>query len=135
MLLDSDKALNEHYLSLTNEQADRKTKSNSEAVSADILSSLIKWLSWTFITDRVYHQQCSQCFNKEVAVLPSTWISSEVWLSSWNREAAHRFCESTVSWWTSKGPELALERHGSGMETFVWGSNYDVQLQASVYDL
>ena len=126
MLLSSDKALNEHCFSLINKQADRKTELNSKTVSADILSLSIKWLSWAFVTDRVHHQQHFQCFDKEVAVLSFTWISFKVQLSSWNREAAYRFCESTVNWWMGKEPESILGRYGSRMETCVWGLSYGI---------
>ena len=135
MLLNSDKVSNEHHLSSTNEQADKKTESDSEAVSVNILLSSARGLSWALVTGRVCHQQHSQCFNKGVIILSSTWISFKVQLSSWNRGAVYRFCENIMSWWTGKGPESASRRHGSGMKTCVWGSSYDIQSQASVYNL
>ena len=92
-------------------------------------------MGWALITDRVCYQQCSQCFNKRVIILFFTWISPKVQLSLWGEGVAHRFCESTVSWWKSKGPELISERHSSGVKIYVWGLNHDIQLQASAYDL
>ena len=135
VLLDLNRVLNEHCLSLTNRQADRKIESDFKAVSVNILSLLIRWLSQTFITGRVYHQQHFQCFDKKITVLPSTWISSEIQLGLWGGGAVHRFCGSIMSWWKGKGPELALKRHGSGIEMCVWDLNHSVQSQASVYDL
>ena len=135
MLLSLNWISNEHCLLPTNEWTDEKTKSDFKTVSVNILPLLAKWLSQTFITDRICYQQCFQCFNKEVAVLSFTQISFKMWLSSWNEGAVYRFCGSTVSWWTGKGPELISGRHGSKMKMYVWGLNYNVQLQASAYDL
>ena len=120
--------LNEHCLSPTNRQTDRKAESDFKTVSADILPSSVKWLSWALVTGRVCHQQCPQCFSKGVTVLFFTQIPSKMWLSLWGEGAAYRFCESTADWWKNKGSELTLKRYGSRMETCVWDSNYSVQL-------
>ena len=135
MLLNLSRALNEHCLPPTNGWADRKAEPDSEVVSVDILPSSARWLSWAFITGRVCHLQHFQCFGKGVAILLSTQISPKVWLSLWGGGAAHRFCGSTAGQWKGKGPESALRRHGSGMEMCVWGSNHNVQSQASAYNL